>query len=829
MKKTLYYIVVAIVAAACLATSLQSCKSVKMRDGDDTYARGEYYNAAGLYRKLYNKYKKKEDRPVRGEAAFKMGLCYRKLNQSSRAVGAFQNALRYEYPDSTALLYLAQAQHMEGLWAAAEKNYKAYLELVPGDWQAKQGLRACRMAPKWREQGSRYIVKSAKLFNSRRADYCPMFLDVNADQLYFTSSNEKATGTVKSEITGTKNSDIFFSKKNDKGKWQRPEPAEGELNTEFDEGITSFTPDGSTMYLAKAIRKADAPTGVSIYTSQRSEAKWSAPTPFEITADTLSSYGDPCVSPDGVWLYFTSDMPGGQGGLDLWRINIKDKRGTLENLGDQINTPGDERFPYMRTDSILYFASNGHAGFGGLDIFKATMQPSGRWFIENMGSPVNSSGDDFGITFGKGESGFFSSNRKDGRGYDHIYSFEKPDLKVWISGTVLDKDEEPVPNATIRIVGNDGSNQKQAVKPDGTFRFDLQRGVSYVMLASASGYLNARQEFTSDSAEEDAEYGVDFVLAAMHKPQVVENIFYDFDKASLRPASKKALDELVKTLKDNPYITIELSAHTDRVGTDAYNNKLSYRRAKSVVDYLIAHGVDSLRLKPAGYGKTRPKVVTKRIHRLYPQFPLGDTLTVAYIDTLSKANQAAADQINRRTEFQVLSTNFQPFADDLKKMQELEAARHEAEQQAKIEAEQAGIAKARAEAQEKARAQAQAKAAAEKKKRDDAMKAARQEAASEKTEKKAKQQAKRDKEKAKRDKKRAEAQAKREKERLKAQEKRDKEKAKREAQKLKEQEKRAKHEAEQEAKRKAKQEKEAQKKAETRNGDDKPARSVRGK
>ena len=349
------------------------------------------------------------------------------------------------------------------------------------------------------------------------------------------------------------------------------------------------------------------------------------------------------------------------------------------------------------------------------------------------------------------------------------------------------------------------------------------------MLASASGYLNARQEFTSDSAEEDAEYGVDFVLAAMHKPQVVENIFYDFDKASLRPASKKALDELVKTLKDNPYITIELSAHTDRVGTDAYNNKLSYRRAKSVVDYLIAHGVDSLRLKPAGYGKTRPKVVTKRIHRLYPQFPLGDTLTVAYIDTLSKANQAAADQINRRTEFQVLSTNFQPFADDLKKMQELEAARHEAEQQAKIEAEQAGIAKARAEAQEKARAQAQAKAAAEKKKRDDAMKAARQEAASEKAEKKAKQQEKRDKEKAKRDKKRAEAQAKREKERLKAQEKRDKEKAKREAQKLKEQEKRAKHEAEQEAKRKAKQEKEAQKKAEARNGDDKPARSVRGK
>lgn len=789
------------VLATTLGVGLTSCKSVKMRDGDDTYARGEYYSAANIYRKLYNKYRAKEDRPTRGEAAFKMGLCYRKLNQSARAVGAFQNAIRYEYPDSMAILYLAQAQHMEGLWSAAEKNYKAYLQLVPDDWQAKQGLRACRMAPKWREQGSRYIVKSAKLFNSRRADFCPMFLDANADQLYFTSSNEKSMGTAKSDITGTKNCDVYFSKLNDKGKWQRPEPAEGELNSEQDEGVTAFSPDGSTMYLSMAIRKADAPTGVSIYTSQRSEAKWSKPSPFEITADTLSSYGDPCVSPDGQWLYFTSDMPGGQGGLDLWRINIKDKRGTLENLGDQINTPGNERFPYFRTDSIMYFASDGHAGFGGLDIFKATMQPSGRWFIENMGSPINSSADDFGITFGKGERGFFSSNRKDGRGYDHIYSFEKPDLKIWISGTVLDKDEEPVPNATIRIVGNDGSNQKQAAKPDGSFRFDLQRGVSYVMLASANGYLNSRQEFTSDPAEEDAEYGVDFVLAAMHKPQVVENIFYDFDKASLRPASKRALDSLVKTLRDNPYITIELSAHTDRIGTDAYNNKLSYRRAKSVVDYLIAHGVDSARLRPAGYGKTRPKVVTRRIHRLYPQFAVGDTLNVAYIDSLSKANQAAADQINRRTEFQVLSTNFQPFADDLKKMQEAEAARHEAEQQAKIAEEQENIAKAKAEAQAKAKADAQAKAAAEQKKREAAMKQAREDAAAEKAEKKAKQQAKRDKEQAKRDKKRAEQQAKREKEKQKAQEKRDKEKAKREAQKLKAQEKCAQEKAEQEAKR----------------------------
>lgn len=644
-----------------LATAMQftSCKTAKMKDADEKYERGEYFAAAETYRKIYNKLRRKEDRYQRGEVAFMLGECYRHLNQSARAAASYTNAKRYEWEDSLIPFYLAQAQQMEGQYSLAEKNYKAYLDTAPKSWQSKEGIRGCQMAPKWREQGSRYIVKNARLFNSRRADFCPMFLDSKNEVLYFTSSRDKATGTTKSEITGAKNCDVFFSKKDDKGKWSNPELVEGDLNTEFDEGITTFTPDGNTMYFAKALRKADAGTSVEIYKASRSEAKWSGAAKFEITADTLSAYDDPAVSHDGKWLYFSSDMPGGQGGKDLWRVMITDGHGTLENLGDQINTPGDERFPYVRDDSTLYFSSNGHAGFGGLDLFKARLQPSGKWFIENMGSPMNSSGDDFGITFeSEGEKGFFSSNRKDARGYDHIYSFEKPDLKIWISGYVLDKDEEPVPNAIIRIVGNDGSNQKSVAKPDGTFRFDLQRGVSYVMLAGANGYLNGKQQFTSDMEEADAEYNVDFILAAMTKPQVIDNIFYDYNKATLRPESKTALDSMVQVMNDNPYITIEMASHTDRVGGDEFNMKLSDRRAKSVVDYLIANGVDSARLQFHGYGKSRPKVVTKRIARLYPQFNEGDTLHEAFVMALSKEDRAAADQINRRTEFQVLTTNY---------------------------------------------------------------------------------------------------------------------------------------------------------------------------
>ena len=664
MKRILYIIVGMMLASVVL--SLASCKGPKLKDADEAYDRGEYFDAATIYRKLYNRYNRKEDAWLRGELAFQLGMCHLKLNQGNRASAAFQNALRYEYEDTTVLLRLAQSQQRDGQYAAAISSYNKYLEIAPDSWEAKVGIQGCEMAPKWKEEGSRYIVKSFALFNSRRADYCPMFLDKNHEYIYLTSTNDKSTGELRSEITGIKKGDIFFSKKDEKGAFSRPELVEGGLNTEHDEGATAFSPDGSTMYLSRAVRQ-DWPTTVEIYTSSRSEAKWSAPQKFEITADTLSNYTDPNVSPDGNWLYFASDMPGGQGGTDIWRINLKDKHGTLENLGPQINTKGNERFPNMRTDSLLYFSSDGHPGMGGLDLFVAKLQPRekndrvsmDRWVIENMGVPMNSSADDFGITFDEGESGFFSSNRGDARGYDNIFRFVKPDLQIWISGYVVDKDDEPVPNAVIRIVGDDGSNQKTVAKPDGSFRFDLQRGVKYAMLASAEGYLNSRQEFESDSAEEDAEYNVDFILAATFKAQIIENIFYDFDKAVLRDESKLALDSMVMLLKDHPNIVIEMASHTDRIGSAKYNQGLSQRRAQSVVDYLIEQGIPRERLKPAGYGKSRPKTVTKRIHSQYPQFEEGVTLTEEFIKTLSKEDKEAADQINRRTEFTVLDTEYQ--------------------------------------------------------------------------------------------------------------------------------------------------------------------------
>lgn len=656
MKKAVYIIVCLLLTAVAAG-----CRTPKLSEADAQFQRGEYYDASETYKKVYNKLRKKEERPQRGEVAFKMGRCYRLLNMSARASAAFQNALRYEYPDSTTHFMLAQALHADGKYAAALRSYDKYLEFCPDDSLAINCAEGCRTAQEIRARGSRYVVKQAKLFNSRRADFCPMYLGADCDQIYYTSTTEKATGDKKSEITGMKNADVFFSKKNEKGEWERPEPVEGELNTEFDEGIVAFSPDAQTMYLTKARRELNAPTSVEIYTSTRSDAKWSAPVKFEITADTLSTFGHPAVSPDGEYLYFVSDMPGGYGGKDIWRISLKERQGSLVNLGPDINTEGNDDFPYVRSDGSLYFSSDGHPGMGGLDIFRATAvgDPADlRWEVENMGFPINSAGDDFGITFGKGEDGFFSSNRGDARGYDHIYSFEYDPVRITIEGLVMDKDEEPVKNAIIRIVGNDGSNQKEVARDDGSFSFALQRGVKYVMLAGAKGYLNQKQEFASDSTMEDANYWVEFILPSISKPSVVENIFYDYDKADLRPESKTALNELIAVLHDNPNVTIEMASHTDRWGSDAYNINLSERRAKSVVDYLVENGISRDRLQPHGYGKSRPKTVTKRIARLYPQFKEGDILTEEFIKTLSEEDQQAADQINRRTEFSVLSLTY---------------------------------------------------------------------------------------------------------------------------------------------------------------------------
>ncbi len=643
---------------ACLG--LFSCKTAKLSDAVDKQEKGEYYDAAQIYRKVYSKTSSKKTF-LRGSIAFHMAECYREVNNPQRALTGYQNALRYEYADSMSVLYSAQMLHKIGRYPEAVKQYKAFLEIVPDNQLAQNGIVGCDSAVSWRKTPTRYIVRKMDKMNSRDGEFSPMLTGTDYDQLFFTSSRKEASGDTKSGITGVKNNDFFLVKQDEKGAWIKPERIESGINTDFDEGACSFSPDGATMYYTYCAEDSESPRTAEIYKSVRSGAQWSAGQKVEVFKDTLTMAAHPAVGGD--YLYFVSDGPGSYGGKDIWRVPL-DGIGIErpENLGPAINTPGDEEFPYMREDSVLYFSSNGHPGMGGLDIFKATQNAKGRWKVENMKAPVNSMADDFGITFaGKEEKGFFSSNRNDGRGADHLYSFELPGIKTVVEGWVLDRDEELIDEASVRIVGKDGTNQRIMVRKDGTYQMEVVPGMDYVMMGSAKGHLNEKQALSVPVLEKSETYYVDFYLPSISKPVLIENIFYDFDKATLREDSKDALDGLITMLNDNPNITIELLAHTDRKGSEKYNQNLSQRRAQSVVDYLIRGGIEKERLSPAGYGKSQPKTVTKNLAKQYDFLKEDQVLDEAFIETLTPEQQEIADQINRRTEFKVLRTNYRLF------------------------------------------------------------------------------------------------------------------------------------------------------------------------
>ena len=649
------------------ALLLFSCKSAKLSDAEEKQRIGEYFEAAAIYRKVYTK-TSPQKRDLRGYIAYRMAECNRLINNTPRATSAYMNALRYDYPDSIVSLRLGQMYQKSGKYMDAIRHYNDFLLLNPESQLALNGIKGSELAPQWKQNPSRYIVKRMEKFNSRRGEFCPMLYGEKYDQLYFTSSrtpkgaNKDKDETI-SAITGQRNNDFFLVKQDEQGNWLAPVELEDEVNTEFDEGTPSFSKDGNTMYYTYCAQDPEGPRTSEIYVSTRSSAKWGKGTRASIVKDSVTALGHPAVSPDGKYLYYVSDAVGGFGGKDIFRSRlVGNDFGPMENLGPDINTPGDEMFPYVRDSVTLYFASNGHPGMGGLDLFKATQDSTGKWHVENLKAPINSMGDDFGITFeGDKEKGFFSSNRNDARGYDHLYSFELPVITIFIEGIVSDVDENPIEDATVRIVGKDGLNQKVLAKKDGTYRVELERDIRYVMMASARGYLNQNFELKTGPEEKNETYIVDFYLSPISKPVVIENIFYDFDKATLRPESQKALDEMIKMLNDNPNVTIELGAHTDRKGSDQYNERLAQRRAQSVVDYLIAGGIEKERLEAKGYGESVPKVINKKMAKNYDFLNEGDVLTEEFILTLTPEQQEIADQINRRTEFKVLRTNYNLF------------------------------------------------------------------------------------------------------------------------------------------------------------------------
>lgn len=683
-----------------MTIGLSSCSlPSRIQKADKKYAIGEYYEAAQDYKKIYSKIKSK-DKALRAEVSFKQGECYRKID-NPKAVQAYTNAIRNKYQQQDSIVYLRQAQvlHYQGRYADAIKGYQLYLESHPTDYEAQAGLYACQHVAEWKKEPTRYKVSLSKEFNNKRySNFAPCFVGEDPDALMFTSNrvDRKKKDKKNSPVTGAPVNQLYSSRKDAQGKWvdialteglyeaANGENADGESSSDNSSaegdgaskknestaeiGVCCFSSDGRTMYFTYSKPIVGKDVGAQIYTSSRASGTWGAPQEVRLFPDSTITVGHPSLSRMDDTLYFASDAPGGYGGKDIWFSVLDGNRWSApENMGPQINTSGDEMFPTIRPDGTLFFSSNGHPGYGGLDIFKAVpdsmvLQDSAwvrAYQIWNMGTPFNSIGDDFGVTFEHGtDNGFFSSNRASKKGIDQIYRFVLPELIFMLEGTVYDNLGEPLSNATIRLVGDNGTNAKLQIRHDGTYRIKLEPNVNYALLATSRGYLNQKQMLNTMGQRDSRTFTQDFTLTTLSKPVKMENVFYDFAKWTLTATSSASLDALVKLLNDNPNITIELSAHTDRVGNAEANKTLSEKRAQSCVDYLIAHGIARDRLTPVGYGKERPVVADRALHDQHDFIPVGQELNEEFVLSLPKAQQEICNQINRRTEFRVLKTTY---------------------------------------------------------------------------------------------------------------------------------------------------------------------------
>lgn len=686
MKRQQHIIVLLLGA---LLFSLSSCSvQQRIKRADKKFAIGEYFEAADIYKQCYSRLSTKKDRELKGYVAFRQGECYRLIN-NPRAANCYQSALRCKYhlQDSTIFLNAGLVLQYQGKYKDAAKSYELYLQSHPDSYVAQAGKYACSKIDEWKREGSRYKISEAKEFNQRRtSNFAPMYIGSGTDALMFTSNRQEKQKSGKktlkrpSNVTGQQLFQLYQTRKNAAGEWEEIELAEGlydvpEGQQENDStggkaagtaemGVCSFSRDGRTMYFtySKPINGKDL--GAKIYKSERASGEWGEPQEVKLFKDSSITVGHPALNATGDTLYFACDAEGGEGGKDIWMAELDGSEWVNAHpLGKGINTSADEMYPYMHEDGTLYFASNGHPGYGGLDLYKAerdtTSKDSTVWILYNMGPAFNGIGDDFGITFaGNTQDGFFSSNKGDKKGYDKIYRFVLPEMEFIVEGIVTDEQGNPLSDAQLRLVGSDGTNSKLNARRDGTYKIKLHKDVKYVMLATCRGHLNAKEQWTTLNLKDSKTYTVNFALNPISRPVKMENIFYEFGRWEITKASETELLHLVKLLQDNPNITIELSAHTDLKGTEEFNNELSQKRAQSCCDFLLKQGIEAERLTPVGYGKTKPVICDKALNKQYPWIPVEQVLDESYILSLPADKQEICNQINRRTEFKVVKTTY---------------------------------------------------------------------------------------------------------------------------------------------------------------------------
>ena len=651
MKKGFFYLsclIIVLVLFVCCAGKerLGSAKKV--------HGIGEYNSSIKPFKKAY---KKEKNKYYKGEASFYIAESYRALNQPKNAISAYKNALSNGYNDKRIKLYQAQCLLKRGSYEEAAVLFTEYLEDFRGDRLAFNGLASAKlgMNPPPPEL---YEITLIKKLNSKYSDYSPMLAPDDQYIIYFSSMRRAANKKNKniSKITGQGASVIYVAYEEEKNNWKDIEPVfekKEDEKVDWEDGVFSLTPDGKEAYFTRTRYDKTGPMGSEIWNVKKSGGRWGEPSKVSLGEDSII-FAHPSISPDGNTLYYVSDMPGGFGGKDIWKsVKMSDGWSPPINMGIDINTPGNEMFPFIKEDSVLYFSSDGHVGYGGLDIFRAKQIDENRWEVKNLGQPINSSADDFGITFYPNrDAGFFSSSRDNNKGYESIYRFERPMIQIILSGLINAGIDIPVPPKTVaKIIGTDGTNSRLDIESSGTFNVMLNPNVEYLILVTAPGYFNHKEKINTKGVRDSRTFNMNINLESFEKPLIFEKILFDAGKWELTNSTKTELDKVVTLLNDNPSVKIDIVSHTDASGDESANTELSRKRSEIVKQFLVSKGISDDRLSVIGMGGKQPIKVTQSLAQKYNFLRQGDELTEDFIKRQMQRNQSTLRSLNNRVEF----------------------------------------------------------------------------------------------------------------------------------------------------------------------------------
>lgn len=633
-----------------------------LKDADAAFDNHQYFNAIELYKQAYVKVKKAD---VKSKILYRTGFAYHEINDLKGAETYYSKAIKAKYADPIVHLRLADCLKSQQKYPEAIVEYNNYKQENPSDPAGENGVKSCELAQQWKDATntpeSRIRVENMALINSKESDYAPAYADKKKNKLIFTSTRQGGEGGIDVN-TGQNKSDLYTTTLDKNGKWSTPTSLGGNAISKFNDAAVSIPKKGDVMFFTRCPEEKNKQLKCQLYMAKKQGPGWGEPELLPFSNDTVS-FGHPSISSDGKVLYFTSNLNGGFGGKDIWMSTFDAKAktwGEPVNLGSSVNTAGNEMYPYIsEDDKTLYFSSDTHLGMGGLDIFKTEKSADGKFnkAAENVKSPLNSAGDDFGIIFeGTKVKGYLTSNREGGKGGDDIWAFNLPPLVFNNCVTVVsEKGNEPIKNAILHLKGSNGDMYEGKTDESGKYCFKLKENTSYEISVATDkttasrtytlGFLANKDigKFTTVGLNESKEFQKEFVLTPVEPGEIrFPAVLYDLGKATLRPESKDSLNFLYQTLIDNPTIVIELQSHTDSRGNDKKNQTLSEARAKSCVDYLANEKkIPLARLQSKGWGEGKLLIKDDVINK-----------------AKTKEEKEALHAKNRRTVFRIVNWDY---------------------------------------------------------------------------------------------------------------------------------------------------------------------------